>query len=103
MAKKQFKGYHLVLVCAGGLVCAVILSLSIVIATHHAPKKQITIIASPSLTTSSSSASLTAGGVAVPAAYQARARRVGYYCLSWDAAPGSATSNTCMPLDKASP
>jgi len=43
---------------------------------------------------------LTAGGVAVPATWQAKARRLGYYCPSWAATPGQAASGVCLPLDK---
>lgn len=43
---------------------------------------------------------LTAGGAPVPTQWQAKARRLGYYCPSWSAGPGEAASNICIPLDK---
>ncbi|HET9850289.1 MAG TPA: hypothetical protein VFP35_01555 [Candidatus Saccharimonadales bacterium] len=48
---------------------------------------------------SAQSKPLTAGGQPVPAAYQARARKLGYYCPSWAAKPGTPVSTACLPLD----
>jgi hypothetical protein len=43
---------------------------------------------------------MTAGGMKVPAAYQSKAMKLGYYCPSWDAKPGEISSEICIPLDK---
>lgn len=49
---------------------------------------------------SDSTKPLTASGVAVPTAWQTRARSLGYYCPSWAAKPGEIVSSVCLPLDK---
>ena len=46
------------------------------------------------------SSSLTVGGEPVPAESQAEARRLGYYCPSWDAKPGQVAPDICLKLDK---
>lgn len=43
---------------------------------------------------------LMAGNISVPVSFQARAKKLGYYCLSWDAKPGIITPDTCIPLNK---
>ncbi len=43
---------------------------------------------------------LTAGGTPVPARFQSKAKSLGYYCPSWAAKPGVASSSVCFPLDK---
>ena len=41
-----------------------------------------------------------AGGRSVPARSQAEAKRVGYYCPSWDPVPGEVSPYYCMSIDK---
>jgi len=52
------------------------------------------------LTPPQPSQTLSAGGKPVPASSAARAKSAGYYCPSWDAAPGTIASAICYPLDK---
>lgn len=49
---------------------------------------------------SSTGKTLTAGGIAIPAASQARAQAAGYYCPSWDVKPGQASPDYCTALDR---
>lgn len=55
---------------------------------------------SPTPPKSTNSQPLRAGGIIVPAAFQSRALRLGYYCPSWDSSPGQITSDICLPLDR---
>lgn len=82
----------------GGLIVLLILGLLVPYGLEpgHAVDKHN----SASTSTKSHNSTLTAGGLAVPAALQARAKSLGYYCPSWNSAPGEASSGLCLPLDK---
>ena len=43
---------------------------------------------------------ITAGGQPVPASSQAKAKKLGYYCPSWESKSGNVASTVCIVLDK---
>ncbi|HET9721841.1 MAG TPA: hypothetical protein VFP32_02315 [Candidatus Saccharimonadales bacterium] len=86
--------YELGLALIAGLVTLIVTILWVLLVAHHPDSSK------PASRSASTPRPLTAGGQPVPAAWQTKARSLGYYCPSWNVKPGQLPSDVCMPLDK---
>jgi len=90
--RQYLRIFALAVVILGGLV--------VFGSSHKATTQKSTTRPTTKASTSSSASTLTAGGQPVPAAYQAKAKALGYYCPSWDSTDAQAASTICLPSDK---
>lgn len=97
--KVSIKRLRWILIVAG-IVCLAIISAWIVYDKMQQSKQADSTTKSTSTNQKSSNTNLTAGGIAVPEVWQAKAQHLGYYCPSWAAKPGEVVSNVCLKLDK---